>query len=53
MKRVTITARCIQCDWNPPEGADPDLAARKHTGESGTKSDGNGHATVVEAVPNA
>jgi hypothetical protein len=48
--KVTTTARCIEdCGWTP-EG-DPDLAARKHTGEGAyAKKPGPHHPTVVEAV---
>lgn len=43
-------ARCITCPWTADTG-DVDLAARKHTGERGVKSDGTNHPTVVEGVP--
>jgi hypothetical protein len=48
--RVTTSARCLEdCGWTP-EG-DPDLAARKHTGEGAyAKKPGPHHPTVVEAV---
>lgn len=51
VKIATVTtARCLQCDWTP-QIENVDLAARKHTGESGLKGDGHQHATVVESVP--
>lgn len=42
MAKLTVTARCHVCAWQP-EG-DPDRQAEKHTKATG-------HATAVEARP--